>query len=498
MTRPPRLYRVLVGAVRFVMRVFFGEIVVEGRENIPTDRGGLLVSWHPNGLIDPALIVTHMPAHIVFGARDGLLRWPILGWVMRRMGTVPIYRAADQAGMDADARRAANEQSLDALAAAIARGSFSALFPEGVSHDQPHLAEIRSGAARLYDRARALSDPSRSPALIPVGLHYDRKNLFRSRVLIVFHRPMVLPPELDVVPEADEPEAARSARARALTERIRQTLVTVVRATDDWVLHTLMHRAGALIHVEAAVRAGRAPETHSLVERHVRFSQIWHGFQARRETHAEEIAGLRADLTRYHRVLRTMGMEDADLDAAPRLASPLLWAILMLQALTVFLLLPPVLVTGYAINGPTHLLIQALARRFSAADKDTATVKILAGFVLYPLTWLLWAVVAAVLHVRLRGVFPGIPDTPLLVGLAVFALGLAGGVLALTYNDLARATARAVRVRLTRARRRRTVEALRTQRADLHDRFVALGEGLVLPASATDDPLLTVAHSGAS
>ena len=127
--RPPLLYRVLVGVVRFVLRVFFREIAVEGRANVPRDRGGLLVAWHPNGLIDPALILAHFPGQIVFGARDGLLRWPLIGWIMRRLGTVPIYRAADQEGMSAEDRRAANTRSLDALAVELADGSFAALSP---------------------------------------------------------------------------------------------------------------------------------------------------------------------------------------------------------------------------------------------------------------------------------------------------------------------------------------------------------------------------------
>lgn len=490
---PPRIYRILVGAVRFVMRVFFDEIAVEGRENIPTDRGGLLVAWHPNGLIDPALIASFMPGQIVFGARDGLLRWPILGWVMRRMGTVPIYRAQDQGKMDADARRAANEKSLDALAAAVAGGSFSALFPEGVSHDNSHLSEIRSGAARLYYRARALSAPDAQPVIIPVGLHYDRKHIFRSRVLVVFHKPIALQPELDVAPQAGEADALTNERAKALTEVIRQTLVTAVRATDDWNLHTLMHRAGQLLRVEVAARAGQSPGRQSLVDRHIWFSQIWHGFQARRGSHADVIASLRTDLTRYHRLLKAMNMEDADLDSPPRIASPLLWTILVVQAITVFFLLPPVLITGYILNAPTHFTIKALANRFSSADKDQATVKILAGFVLYPLTWLLAAVGAALVHARLHALFPGVPNTALLTGVVVFVLGVVGGVLALTYTDLALATKRAIAVRLTRSRRKRAVEELRELRSDLHDRFVDLKEGLDLPETATDDPALNLA-----
>ncbi len=162
MPRPlPRTYTAVRGVVRWMLRLFFREIAVEGREHIPTDRGGLLVAWHPNGVIDAGLMLAAFPGHVVFGARDGLLRWPILGNMMRAAGTVPIYRAQDQKGMTEAARREANQQSLDALAGAVAGGSYSALFPEGQSHDAPHVTPVKSGAARLFLRASALAGEAR-------------------------------------------------------------------------------------------------------------------------------------------------------------------------------------------------------------------------------------------------------------------------------------------------------------------------------------------------
>ena len=478
--RRPVVYRVIVGLVGVVMRLFFRRIEVEGRENVPRDRGGLLVAWHPNGLIDPALIVTQFPGHAVFGARDGLLRWPLLGWAMRAMGTVPIYRPQDNAGQSEAARREANQKSLDALALAVVDGSYAALFPEGVSHDNPHLSEIRSGAARLALRTLQLAQGER-PAIVPVGLHYDRKSLFRSDVLVTFHRPVDVPDDL-----LEPSTGSESERAGRLTDRIRDALVRVVRPTADWRLHALMHRARALIAAEASARDGlERPDT--LRERALGFAQVWHGYQERVESHPDEIETLRADLTRYDRRLRALGMDDADLDRPPRLASPTLALILIAQVVGVFLLLPPFLLLGYVANLPVHVTIQALARRFASAEKDTATIKILAGLVLYPIAWVATGLVASGVHVRLREAFPALPDTPVLVGLVFFLLAMLGGALVLVYTDLAVKTARAVRVRLTRQSRADVVAALRAERAALHDRFLALAQGLAFPDHLTDE-----------
>ena len=55
--RPARGFRALRGLLWILLRVFFRQVEVEGPELLPADRGVILVSWHPNGLVDPALIL---------------------------------------------------------------------------------------------------------------------------------------------------------------------------------------------------------------------------------------------------------------------------------------------------------------------------------------------------------------------------------------------------------------------------------------------------------
>ena len=66
-----------------------------GIENLPARGGGILVAWHPNGLVDPALILCTFPGNVVFGARSGLFELPVLGTFVAALGSVPIYRRQD-------------------------------------------------------------------------------------------------------------------------------------------------------------------------------------------------------------------------------------------------------------------------------------------------------------------------------------------------------------------------------------------------------------------
>ncbi len=482
----PRSYRLVVGFMRLLVRAFFRRVVVTGIEQVPKHGGGIVVSWHPNGLIDPGLVLTQMPRQVVFGARHGIFRWPVLGQLMRQIGTVPIYRRVDLPKLSKAERGDENARSLDALSSAVAQGSFAALFPEGVSHDAPHLMELKTGAARLFYRALSMQSEDQQPAIIlPVGLHYDQKDLFRSSALVSFHPPIELSGKLAYDPDLDDEQARE--QARTLTAEIERVLQDVVLATDSWPLHQLMHRARKLVRAERAKRAGALPPPSTLGERVLGFARIRAGYNALVNERPAEVEALLRRMENYDEDLSALGLRSADLDRSPRLVAPWLAALLLLQVLTVFFVLPPLMVVGWVVNGPAALLLLLVSWAASKRRKDEATIKVLVGALLFPLSWIGAGIGATYAHTPLHAAFPSIPDTPILAGLMVSLLAAAGGAAAVRYLRVARETARAVRVRLTRQLRRRAIERLRTERADLHDALIDFVEGVELPGAVASD-----------
>ncbi len=483
-----RAYAFIERFVHLLLRLFFRRVEVTGLEHVPAEGGGLVVSWHPNGMIDPALIFESMPRPVVFGARHGLFRVPVLGGLLRAVGTVAIYRAMDAGRGGAEARREANQRSLDALARTVAEGSFGCLFPEGDSHDAPHLIELKTGLARLYYRARQLTPPGApAPVILPVGLHYDEKRLFRSNVLVSFHPPIALPPELDVTPgELDDEEAMRL-RHRELMGVVETVLHDAVHATESWDVHHLMHRARKLVRAERAHRAGSVLSAPTMEERTKAFARIWAGYYQRLETKPGEVHALRERIRDYDADLRALGMDDHELDRPPPLVNAWLAVLLLLQVGFVYLFLPPLLVVGYLVNGPPVAILWLVTRAAARKKKDEASIKVLLGAVLFPLTWALVGVAASVTHAWLHGLYPAVPDTPFLAGSTMALLSFAGGAVAARYLRLSRETARALRVRLTRERRRLTVARLRVDREALFDALIAMAEGLALPGSVQPD-----------
>ncbi len=476
-----------VRLVRSLVSLFFRRVEVVGADHVPKNGGGILIAWHPNGLVDPALIVSTFPRRVVFGARHGLFKWPIVGQVMRALGTVPIYRAVDLKNADDEARRAANRKSLDALAQAVCDGRFATLFPEGVSHDAPSLQELKTGAARLYYRAKQLRDPNTvAPVIIPVGLHYDDKTSFRSDALVEFHSPIELPSELDRPISEDDDEMLR-ARSSELTAHLEPILREVTHATESWELNRLMGRVRSLMRAERAKRAGANLKAPDMAERTLGMARVWRAYYARLESEPKAVKALLDRVAAYDAALREIKLEDDDLDKPPPIESKWIPLILALQAAVVFLVFPPVLVLGSLINVGPYFLTNLASKLAAKQYKDAATVKLLAGMILFPLTWLTAALLVALGQIQIHESFAGIPRAPWAAGVTTFLIGAFGGALALIYLELVDRTWTSIKIRAKRKWGATIIEQLSRERATLFEALEEISQGLDLPGRVRDD-----------
>ncbi|NNK07058.1 MAG: hypothetical protein HKP50_07100 [Myxococcales bacterium] len=476
-----------VRLVRFLVGLFFRRVEVAGVERVPKTGGGILIAWHPNGLVDPALIISGFPRQVVFGARHGLFTWPVVGRLMRALGTVPIFRATDARNGDVKARREANRKSLDAMAQAVCDGGFAALFPEGVSHDDPFLQELKTGAARLYYRAKQLcADSGVPPVIIPVGLHYDDKTMFRSDVLVEFHAPLVLPSELVApIPEGDD-ETLR-ARSSELTQVLEPVLQEVTHATESWELNQLMNRVRSLVRAERAKRAGTSLKAPDMAERSLGMARVWKAYYARLQTDPDGVQALLDRVEAYDAALREVKLEDDDLDKPPPIESKWLPVLLVAQAAVVFLVIPPVLVLGLLINAVPYFLINVVSRIASRQYKDTATIKLLTGLILFPLAWLVFALLVGLGQLELHNSFAGIPRAPWPAGATTFLIGAFGGALALIYLELVKRTWTSIKIRAKRQWGSTIIARLSAERAALYQAVEEMREGLDLPGDVLGD-----------
>jgi 1-acyl-sn-glycerol-3-phosphate acyltransferase len=185
MTSSKQWMRLLIkGFLRIAFRMYYRSIQVQGAEVIPKEGAVLLVANHPNSLLDPAILVHLFARPLHFGAKHTLFSGPYKP-ILEAFGAIPLVRAQDD---PRGGRR--NLEALDRYAELLNQKLATAIFPEGVSQDDPQVVPIKTGAARIALKAESAADFNLGLLIVPVGLQFEPRRRFRADAFVRFGEPL--------------------------------------------------------------------------------------------------------------------------------------------------------------------------------------------------------------------------------------------------------------------------------------------------------------------
>ncbi|MDJ0848145.1 MAG: 1-acyl-sn-glycerol-3-phosphate acyltransferase [Myxococcota bacterium] len=359
-----------------VLRLFFRRLEVHGAEQVPRAGPVMFVVNHPNALIDPLFLLCLAPRRVCFLAKASLFRLPLLGMLVRGFDSIPVHRR--QEGGDPARTRVTFARARDQLRS----GNAVAIFPEGTTHSDPQLKPLKTGAARLALGATALAKGAEEAPLsiVPVGLYFTAKGIYRSSALMLYGVPLEVP---RVALGADgEPPAEE---VRALTERIREALSAVTLEAEQEEALSLVARA------EAIYASTPSSEEPPLVDELGRRRRFVAEYAELRRTRSARLEQLRRRLERYEAELREIGVAPREFDAARFRPATVLRYLARRVVATV--LLAPGVVIGTLTHYPTYRAIGWLATRATRGQHALlSTGKAILGLLLFPLTWIAVAV----------------------------------------------------------------------------------------------------------
>ena len=339
--------RAAAGIIRLIAKVFFRRIELAGLERVPESAPVIFAVNHPNALIDPLFLLGFAPRRVSFLAKAPLFRLPLIGWFARAIDAIPVYRRQDNVSTSGNRETFARSRDV------LQRGGAIAIFPEGTTHSDPRLRELKTGAARI-----ALGASIRVQ-IVPTGLYYTAKQTFRSSALVYFGSPIAVEPE-----PVDENGEPRQESVERLTNAIERALADVTLQADS-------HAALELI--ASAERIFMAGEDIALARELELRRQFVAGYAYLRERDPGRLTILEAKI-------RQVDAEELAPDQPIRRRA---------------LLLAPLGIVGAVIHWPVYRVIGLLATHLSSdEDELVATIKAVAGLVLYPLMWVALAVIA--------------------------------------------------------------------------------------------------------
>ncbi len=341
--------RLVTAIFRLCVRIFFRRIELLGLERVP-DGPVVFAVNHPNGLVDPLFLLCFAPRPVSFLGKAPLLRYPVIGWLARAFDMIPVYRKQDNTP-------GTNEETFSRAREVLQRGGSIAIFPEGTTHDDPRMRELKTGAARI-----ALGADLPALTVVPTGIYYTDKHVFRSSALVLYGEPLhVQPLAVKGEPPAEVVEQ--------LTDAIDAGLDAVTLQADSHAALTLIARAEDIFTAD-----DRQPLAEEFDLRR-RFIEGYHYLSAR---DPERLQHLQQQIAQFESELRRAKVDVHEL--RPRVDA--------LRLFRVAVLLPLALV-GAIVSYPTYRLVGFLAKRLAKGERNmVATMKFLGALLLYPLTWI--------------------------------------------------------------------------------------------------------------
>jgi len=353
--------QVMSRLARLLVRVFFRQIDVDGASQLPAEGPVVVVANHHNGLVDGLLLMAALGRHPRFLGKATLWKILPLRPFLALAGVVPVHRSSDGAGPGD------NGGAFRTCRRILAEGGVVAVFPEGVSHDEPALQPLKTGAARIA--LEAAGDGIDGIVCVPVGLVYDARARFRSRALVAVGCPLGLGPWIE--PHGRAPREA----VRSLTAELAGALREVNPDHASWTEAAELARLAAIVCRPPGDDDGDGQA--DLAEQH-RVAQALH-----HATAGGDRMGLREALRAYERELALLGVSDAEL--ATMAGHRALRRRRARSAAVVIAVLPAALV-GVVVHAIPYQVIKRVSQ-LPRNESIKATVKLLGCFGLFTVAY---------------------------------------------------------------------------------------------------------------
>lgn len=359
------IYQFLKLLTKISFRVYYPNATRIGLQHLRYRGGSILASNHPNTLLDPLNAACRVPKVVHFLANASLFQTPFTNWFFNTFYCIPVERPQDTKGKPINNKGAfAKSQRF------ISEGGCLYIAPEGGSDMERRVRPFKTGTARIALGAAANAGFDTELRILPVGLTYDSAPSFRSRMTVCAAPPILLRDYKSLYEES--PKAA----AKQLTEDLEQ-------AVRNCTVDTRGPEEDALVLLAEEMLRNSGPLNG---EAHFYRTKQWiANFRAWEEQAPEASAAFARAAEAYRLALKQARTTDQAVVGPPTAGK---WVKAALGA--------PLALYGALNNFFPAYLPKLATDKAKLYVGYTATVRVLAGLLTFPLFYALqaWAVAA--------------------------------------------------------------------------------------------------------
>ncbi len=185
----------VTGIFKIIFRLSF-----EGVENIPKKGGYVYASNHRSNA-DPILITLKIKKHCAYMAKEELFKNPFFSLLIRAFGAFPVVRGkGDMTVINDSVER-------------LKKGKNLVIFPEGTRSKDGKVGRGKTGVALIAAKSNV--------DVIPVGICYEGKLGFRTKIVVKYGKPISASTlKVSETPDAKELKQLKLTIMSAITELV--------------------------------------------------------------------------------------------------------------------------------------------------------------------------------------------------------------------------------------------------------------------------------------
>lgn len=362
------IYALLKWMVRLGTAFYYRELKILYRSNLPEQGPLILISNHPNTLMDAWVVAltTKRPVYFMAKATVFSSKWKLR--LFKKLKMIPINRVGE-----GKTNGVSNRDSFEACYQLLENNGVLLIFPEGTSYQERTLRPFKSGAARIALDVEQKNAGKLGLKVVPIGIHYSQAERFRSKILIQVGEP------IEIAPFLSSYTAHSVETTRKITQLFELKLKAVLFTTTNKQQDELVQ------NIQLAFSSRYSPNYHKGVREEVRqLEEIRRTIDAINLSEPwkiEEITTLTQQLLWESKRL------SIKLDFLDRRFRTFLFFRQILSSLFLLLILAPLFIYGVVHNIIQFKLSDILVKKMTKEVEYYAPLAVAFGLLIYPISY---------------------------------------------------------------------------------------------------------------